>query len=147
MIHKTRSSKERRDQLNIEIKSGNKEDRRESQIEFENEMLLQRLITMGLMLLVLLFFFIYFVVFCAVYKNSQASLMYSGIWALLFVWIVLAPVFIVGISLVEFKINRGCTYYFKRLFLFNYIKFYLKFLKIIKLLTQMKHNLLVLLFF
>jgi hypothetical protein len=111
-------SKERRDQLNIEIKSGNNEDRRESRIEFENEMLLQRLVAMALMLGVLLFFFIYCVVFCAVYKNSQASWMYSGIWTLFFVWVILAPVFIVAISVVEFNVNRACGYYLKRLFLF-----------------------------
>jgi hypothetical protein len=111
-------SKDRRDQLNIEIKSGNKEDRKESRIEFEVEMLVQRLIAMVLMFAVIIFFFIYCVVFCAMYKNTQASLMYSGIWTLLIVWVVLAPIFIVVISFVEFKVNRGFAYYLKRLFLF-----------------------------
>ena len=111
-------SKDRRDQLNIEIKSGNKEDRKESRIEFEVEMLVQRLIAMFLMFALIIFFFIYCVVFCAMYKNTQASLMYSGIWTLLIVWVVLAPIFIVVISIVEFKVNRGVDCYLKRLFLF-----------------------------
>ena len=110
-------SKDKIYQLNIDKKDEN-EDKNEIKYEIENEIINKRLIAMSIMLTLILFFFYYCIVFCAMYKNTQTSLMYSGIWTLLIVWIVLAPIFIAIISFIEFKINREIAYYLKRLFLF-----------------------------
>jgi hypothetical protein len=103
-------SKDRRDELNIEMKNGTIEDRNESRINFENEMLIRRIIALILMFGVVLFFFYYCVVFCYVYQNTQSSLMYSGIWSIMFVYFAIAPIFIVAISFVEFKYSKVGAY-------------------------------------
>ena len=93
-------------------------EKNDKKIEIENEIIIKRLIAIILMIVLIFFFFYYCIVFCSIYKNTQDSLIFSGIWTNFFVWIVFAPIFIVVISIIEFKVNREIVYYLKRLFIF-----------------------------
>ncbi len=90
----------------------------DKKIEIENEIIIKRLIATILMIGFIFYFFYYCIVFCSIYKNTQDSLIFSGIWTNIFVWIIFAPILIIVISIIEFKVNREIVYYLKRLFIF-----------------------------
>ena len=90
----------------------------DKKIKIENEIIIKRLIAIILIIVFIFFFFYYCIVFCSIYKNTQESLMFSGIWTNFFVWIIFAPILIIVISIIEFKVNREIIYYLKRLFIF-----------------------------
>ena len=79
----------------------------------------RRIISGIFMLALIVFFFYYCVVFCGIYIKTQYGWFYSGIWSLLFNWVIFAPFYILIISLVENKTDKAsCVYYMKRLFIF-----------------------------
>ena len=89
--------------------------------QFQEVMLLRRLIGAFLMLILIVFFFYYSTVFCGIYINTQYNWFYSGIWSLFWNWIIFAPIFIVIISYIEYKKKNSyipIVYNLKRLFCF-----------------------------
>ena len=89
--------------------------------QFQDEMLLRRLIGSLIMLIIVTFFFYYSIAFCAVFIQTQRNWFFSGIWSLFWNWIVFAPIYIVIISFIEFKKADSydpLVYYMKRLFFF-----------------------------
>ena len=93
-------------------------------IKKENEVLkgffIRRFITCLIMLIFTVFLFYYIVVFCSLYKHTQLNWCFSGVWCLLIEWIILAPLYILIISIVE-KRGRSqkiSSYYMKQLFFF-----------------------------
>ena len=88
---------------------------------FQDEMLIRRLIGGFLMAIIIIFFFYYSVVFCEVYIKTQRNLVFSWIWSLFWEWIVFAPIYIVIISVLENKKSSSkdpLVYYLKRFFFF-----------------------------
>ena len=89
--------------------------------QFEDEMLIRRLIGGILMLFIVVFFFYYCVVFCGIYIHTQRNWLFSGIWSLFWNWVIFAPIFILIISFIEYKkadSNAPLVYYLKKLFCF-----------------------------
>ena len=89
--------------------------------DFQDEMFLRRIISSCVMVIIVTFFFYYSVAFCAVYIQTQRNWFFSGIWALFWNWVILAPIFIGIISFIEYKkkdLNDSTVYYMKRLFCF-----------------------------
>ena len=88
---------------------------------FQDEMLIRRLIGGFLMTVIIIFFFYYTVVFCEVYLNTQRNLVFSWVWSLFWEWVIFAPIYIVIISVLEHKkanSKEPLIYYLKRLFFF-----------------------------
>ena len=84
-------------------------------------MFLRRIISSGVMVILIIFFFYYSVAFCGVYIQTQKNWFYSGIWSLFWNWVIFAPIYIVIISVLEYKkhvIDDPVIYYMKRLFCF-----------------------------
>ena len=89
--------------------------------EFQDEMFMKRIIGSSVMAIIIIFFFYYSVAFCAVYIQTQRNWFFSGIWSLFWNWVVLAPIYIIIISFVEYNkqdLNDSTVYYMKRLFFF-----------------------------
>ena len=89
--------------------------------QFENEMLIRRLIGGLIMLIIVTFFFYYTVVFCGIYINTQKNWIYGCVWSLFWNWVIFAPIYIVVISVLEHKKedpNNQMVYNLKRLFFF-----------------------------
>ena len=89
--------------------------------QFQDEMFLRRIISSGVMVILIIFFFYYSVAFCGVYIQTQKNWFYSGIWSLFWNWVIFAPIYIVIISVLEYKkhvIDDPVIYYMKRLFCF-----------------------------
>ncbi len=82
--------------------------------------LIRRIISCIVMLVITCFFFIYCLVFCSVYKNTQFNWFVGGILCLLFEFFILAPIYILIISIVEKKggIKKTTSFYMKKLLLF-----------------------------
>lgn len=73
----------------------------------------------GIFILLLdVFFWFYTITFCGMYVKAQYGWLYSGVWTLLWTWVVFSPIYIFIISLVEYTGNPHCAYYMKRLFIF-----------------------------
>jgi hypothetical protein len=104
-------------QLGNTIKEGNDDAISECK-NFECKMLLKRIIAIIIILTIDVFFYYYTIVFCAIYKNTQAGWFYSGIWG--FIWnnIVFSLIYIIVISIVESNGHVMLSYYMKRLFCF-----------------------------
>ena len=88
---------------------------------FKKEMFLRRIISYVVMIIIITFFFYYSVTFCGVYIKTQRNWFFSGVWSLFFNWIILAPIYIIIISFLEYKKkdpNNALIYYLKRLFFF-----------------------------
>ena len=89
--------------------------------QFQDEMLIRRLIGGAIMVIGIVFFFYYSVAFCGVYINTQKNWFYSGVWSLFWNWIIFAPIYIVIISYLEYKKENSynpLVYTLKRLFFF-----------------------------
>ena len=89
--------------------------------QFEEKMLIKRLIGGLLMLIVVAFFFYYSVVFCGIYIKTQRNWVYGGIWSLFWNWVVFTPIYIAVISFIEYKKEDSynpLVYNLKRLFCF-----------------------------
>lgn len=86
---------------------------------FEKKMLLRRIISMVIMVACFVFFYFYCIVFCGLYIHAQYEWLYSVIWILMWLWIIIVPLYISLISFIE-KSNKHSvlTYYLKQLFLF-----------------------------
>ena len=85
---------------------------------FHYRMLPRRIIALVFIVLLDVFFWYYTIVFCGIYVNAQYGWFYSGIWSLMWVWVVYAPIYILIISLFEHCGNQCCVYYMKRFFIF-----------------------------
>ena len=81
---------------------------------------IRRIICCSIMFIFTIFLFFYNIVFCSLYNNTQIIWFYSGIWCLLFEWIILSPLYILLISYVEKKgrIKKKSSYLMKQLFFF-----------------------------
>ena len=86
--------------------------------DFNYRMLPRRIIALVFIVLLDVFFWYYTIVFCGIYVNAQYGWFYSGIWSLMWVWVVYAPIYILIISLFEHCGNQCCVYYMKRFFIF-----------------------------
>ena len=91
--------------------------------DFQDVMLIRRIISCGVMVLIIIFFFYYSIAFCAVYIKTQINWFYSGIWSLFWNWVIFAPIYIIIISAIQYKkqdiYSRSFViYYMKRLFIF-----------------------------
>ena len=89
--------------------------------QFQDEMLVRRLIGAFIILVLLIFFFYYSVAFCGIYIKTQINWFYSGIWSLFWNWVVFSPIYIVIISYIENKKYNSfdpLVYNLKRLFFF-----------------------------
>ena len=103
-------------QLGNTIKEGNDDAISECK-NFECKMLLKRIIAIIIILIIDVFFYYYTIVFCAIYKNTQAGWFYSGIWG--FIWNnVFSLIYIIVISIFESFGYEMTSYYMKRLFCF-----------------------------
>ncbi|MCQ2819559.1 MAG: hypothetical protein MJ252_20035, partial [archaeon] len=82
--------------------------------------MLPRRIIAGLLMLGLnIFMYFYVVVFCGVYINTQFGWFYSGCWALMWDWIIYAPLLIVIISAMEaIGVADAYLHYVKAFFIF-----------------------------
>lgn len=119
---------EQRDELKFSLKNctltNNKEVNNEviSRIDqFEDKMLIRRLIGGILMVIIVVFFFYYTVVFCGIYIKTQKNWLFSGIWSLFWNWVIFAPIYIMVISFLENKKTDSyhpLVYYLKKLFFF-----------------------------
>ena len=73
-----------------------------------------------------LFFWVYCIGFCGMYKNTQSGWIFACIWSLIFNWIMFGPVYMIVVSIVEWKLNMDpefkeenkVMYYIKELFEF-----------------------------
>ena len=106
-----------KEQLNEALKN-NKKEMREEVNKFSIGFLPRRIIAGVFMLALSVFFYYYCVVFCGIYIKTQYGWFYSGVWSLLWNWIIYAPIYILIISLVENSGKAGCAYYMKKLFIF-----------------------------
>ena len=81
---------------------------------------MRRMISCIVMLCASIFFLYYIIVFCSMYKQTQLNWFISGVWCILFEWILLAPLYILIISIVEKKekCDNMISYYMKQLFMF-----------------------------
>ena len=89
--------------------------------QFQKQMLFKRLLGALLMLFIVIFFFYYSVVFCGIYVKTQFNWFYSGIWSLFWNWVIFAPIYILVISIIEYKKENSfdpLVYNLKRLFCF-----------------------------
>ena len=86
--------------------------------DFNNRTMCKRALAGVFILLLDVFFWFYTITFCGMYVKAQYGWLYSGVWTLLWIWAVFAPIYIFIISLVEYNGNPNCTYYMKRLFIF-----------------------------
>jgi hypothetical protein len=70
--------------------------------------------------LINIFYWYYTIVWCYVYYNAQFGWFYAGIWSLFWIWIVFAPIYIVIISILQYKMthNEIWIYYIQNLFCF-----------------------------
>jgi hypothetical protein len=64
----------------------------------------------------ILFWWIYSIGFCGMYKNTQTGWLCAGIWALLFNWIIFAPVSVLIVSILESKLGEEKSEIVKQLF-------------------------------
>ena len=73
-------------------------------------------------IIIMIFFFIMFICsfgFCYIYYHTQRTWFYAGIWSLIFIWILIAPLFIFILSIFEvISYNEKIIYYMKRLICF-----------------------------
>ena len=85
---------------------------------FEKDMYIQRLITIIFIFVVTVFFFYYSVVFFSIYQNAQIEWFYSGIWGMIFNWVLFSSLYIAAISMIESDGLNEIAYYMKRIFIF-----------------------------
>jgi hypothetical protein len=83
--------------------------------KLNRKLFIKRMISIIFILLIDIFMFFYSVVFCYIYINSQLDWFYSGLICLLIIWIFLAPLFILFISIFN---NRILIFYMKQLLFF-----------------------------
>ena len=86
--------------------------------EYRHSILIRNLIGIILVICLVGFFFYYCTIFCYIYVNTQRSWLFSGIWALMWNWVVFAPLDILFISAVENSGSEACAHYLKQLFIF-----------------------------
>ena len=86
--------------------------------EYKKEREIRKGIACLIMGVLMLFFWVYCIGFCGMYTKAQFGWFYLCIWALLFDWVLFAPVWIVVISILETTIDNNVVYYLKKLFLF-----------------------------
>ena len=78
--------------------------------------LVRDIICLALCSLLILFWWVYSVGFCGMYKNTQIGWLCAGVWALLFNWIIFAPVSILIVSILESKLGKDKMTIIKHLF-------------------------------
>ena len=81
-------------------------------------MYIQRLIAIIFIFVVTVFFFYYSVVFFSIYQNAQIEWFYSGIWGMIFNWVLFSSLYIAAISMIESDGLNEIAYYMKRIFIF-----------------------------
>ena len=81
-------------------------------IEIHNRSLFtRRVVSVVIMGILDVFMFYYCVVFCGVYVNAQDGWFYSGIWCLLFNWVIVDPLYVFVYTLLQDKINSCLDIY------------------------------------
>ena len=108
------------EKTNIEQKMRDKTEEEKMHIskEYRHSILIRNLIGIILVICLVGFFFYYCTIFCYIYVNTQRSWLFSGIWALMWNWVVFAPLDILFISAVENSGSEACAHYLKQLFIF-----------------------------
>ena len=105
-----------------DVKNVDEDEKGERLLEFTKANILRRIISFVFMFVIVIFFFYYTIVFCGVYVNTQYGWFYSGIWSLLFIWVGLAPLYILIITIVQYvkgdQYEDKVVYYLKELFVF-----------------------------
>ena len=71
----------------------------------------RRVVSVIIMAIFDLFLFYYCVVFCGVYVNAQNGWFYSGVWCLLFNWVIVDPLYVFVYTLLSEKINNCLDIY------------------------------------
>ena len=87
-----------------------------SMVNSKAQSLIRDIICLVVCGVLILFWWIYSVGFCGMYKNTQFGWLCAGIWALLFNWIIFAPVSILIVSVLEYKLGDKKIDIVKRLF-------------------------------
>ena len=90
----------------------------ETVTKFGEEMKKKRLIAKITMFIISLFFFFYSIIFCSIYRKTQFSWFFGGIWCLIFEWCILGPIYILVVSIVQKKDSKDYTFYLKRFYCF-----------------------------
>ena len=85
---------------------------------FENDMKIRRLISIIFICIVTVFFFYYCVIFFSIYKKAQIDWFNSGIWSMIFNWILFSTLYIALITYIETDGLNEVAYYMKRIFPF-----------------------------
>ena len=105
-----------------DVKNVDEDEKGERLLEFTKANIIRRIISFVFMFVIVIFFFYYTIVFCGVYVNTQYGWFYSGIWSLLFIWVGLAPLYILIITIVQYvkgsQYEDKVVYYLKELFVF-----------------------------
>ena len=86
---------------------------------FEKKQFKKRIVAEIIMLILYILMFICSCGFCYMYFYTQRIWLYTGIWSLILIWIILSPLFIFILSIIEFILkNEKIIYYMKRLLCF-----------------------------
>ena len=85
---------------------------------FENDMKIRRLISVIVIFVITIFFFYYCVIFFSIYKKAQIDWFYSGIWSMIFNWVLFSNLYIALITFIETDGLSNIAYYMKRIFPF-----------------------------
>ena len=85
---------------------------------FENDMKIRRLISIIFIFVVTIFFFYYCVIFFSIYKKAQIDWFNSGIWSMIFNWVLFSNLYITLITYFQTDGLNDVSYYMKRTFPF-----------------------------
>ena len=86
--------------------------------DFEKKIGIRRLISKIIMFLLIILFGYFSILFCSIYYKTQWNWFLSGIFCLLIEWIILAPLYIILISVFQKNGFIEIVYYLRRFFLF-----------------------------
>ncbi|MCQ2817284.1 MAG: hypothetical protein MJ252_08475, partial [archaeon] len=79
----------------------------------------RRIILILIMLGFNIFMFYYSVVFCGLYTHTQNAWLFSGIWSIIWDWVIFAPIYIIILSICDASlISKEVMFYIKLLFIF-----------------------------
>jgi hypothetical protein len=83
-------------------------------VYFNKSFWIRRIISGALLLVMLVFNFYCSIMFCAMYRKAQYGWATHGFWIMFFDYLILAPIYIVIVSLIEYKTEAdGCIYCMK----------------------------------
>ena len=109
---------EQRDRVKNKINTKQENKREEGIKEFNKDVRKRRIISIIIIIIISVFLFYYVIAFCSIYSKTQFNWFISGIWCLIFEWIILSPFYIFIISLIQNSNNEEVTFYMKKLFIF-----------------------------